>query len=389
MGLQKSLGTPTLKASRRSSSSPASGKASFSKDKEKEEGLKMELLEHKMPFLEKEVTAKKDELDRAMQGVMGLEAENRGLRFEVEVLRVKIREMEEVVRLKEGKMSGMEAEIEELRRMVAAQQRELCRFRSGAEEVDEFSSSQRVHGLVNASARSFLLDNFRKSPISSNIASINEVLKQYAEDSKGEQRKIERIYPPRSEKELTSKNRLPRIPKPPPLPSTASHHCPSSPETDATTPRKGNPPPNLAELPPIPPPSKFYSAVAEIGNPVPPPPPPPPPPTSGKNAKLGTTLVRRVPELVEFYHLLMRRDSKKDSGAPVGDTPAANTRSMIGEIENRSSHLLAASSRPCRLPLKFYSFRRCHGIFEIAIPVSMNLLIYPLGEFVIYIYICI
>lgn len=46
--------------------------------------------------------------------------------------------------------------------------------------------------------------------------------------------------------------------------------------------------------------------------------------------------------MAEFYHSLMRRESKRESGAGVSDAPAAaNARDMIGEIENRSAHLLA------------------------------------------------
>jgi hypothetical protein len=75
-----------------------------------------------------------------------------------------------------------------------------------------------------------------------------------------------------------------------------------------------------------------------------PPPPPPPPPPKGKRA--GTEKVRRVPEVAEFYHSLMRRDSRRDSGGVVAEAlpVTANARDMIGEIENRSTHLLAVST---------------------------------------------
>ena len=56
--------------------------------------------------------------------------------------------------------------------------------------------------------------------------------------------------------------------------------------------------------------------------------------------------VRRVPEVVEFYHSLMRRETKRESCGGVQDgapASAANPRDMIGEIENRSAHLLAVS----------------------------------------------
>lgn len=75
--------------------------------------------------------------------------------------------------------------------------------------------------------------------------------------------------------------------------------------------------------------------------PRPPPPPPPPPKFMARNV-IGT--VQRAPQVVEFYHSLMKRDTRKDSsGAGICDTSdVANVRStMIGEIENRSSYLLA------------------------------------------------
>jgi Wiskott-Aldrich syndrome protein len=51
-----------------------------------------------------------------------------------------------------------------------------------------------------------------------------------------------------------------------------------------------------------------------------------------------------VPEVVEFYHSLMRRESKRDGGVgseATNGAGVATTRDMIGEIENRSAHLLA------------------------------------------------
>ncbi|RLM60481.1 protein CHUP1, chloroplastic-like [Panicum miliaceum] len=75
-------------------------------------------------------------------------------------------------------------------------------------------------------------------------------------------------------------------------------------------------------------------------NPPRPPPPPPPPKFSSK----GTGVMKRAPQVAELYHSLMRRDSKKDtsSGGVCEAANSANVRSsMIGEIENRSSHLQA------------------------------------------------
>ncbi|XVE91064.1 hypothetical protein DITRI_Ditri20bG0126100 [Diplodiscus trichospermus] len=78
---------------------------------------------------------------------------------------------------------------------------------------------------------------------------------------------------------------------------------------------------------------------------IPPPPPPPPPPLPPKfSVRSGAGVVQRAPQVVEFYHSLMKRDSRKDStNGGICDVPdVANVRSsMIGEIENRSAHLLA------------------------------------------------
>lgn len=84
--------------------------------------------------------------------------------------------------------------------------------------------------------------------------------------------------------------------------------------------------------------------------PRPPPPPPPPPPKFMARNITGT--VQRAPQVVEFYHSLMKRDTRKDSaGAGISDSSdVANVRSsMIGEIENRSSYLLAVMTSLCFL----------------------------------------
>lgn len=357
IGIQKSpASTPKVEAARRSSSSPGSfkgvgqvsnGKSSvFARSfgvyfprssaqvqprppdvaelirvveelQEKESRLKTELLEHKIfretatvvPFLEKEVAAKNEELDRARKLAEGLEAENRVLRVEVESLLGKIRVVEEDGRKKE-------AEIEELKRTVSDQQGELRRLCSGAVEMDDCSSSsQRFQGLIDASSRSILLKNIRKSPKFTDISSIHEASKLDAKDQK---REIDRTYQTRCEREEISKPRPPRVPTPPPLPSSSSA---GSISLDTYAAGKRNASPNLESLVAI----------------IPPPPPPPPPP-----ARSAAASVRRVPEVVEFYHSLMRRDTKRDSSGGVTDVPAAaNARNMIGEIENRSSHLLA------------------------------------------------
>ncbi|ERN02030.1 hypothetical protein AMTRI_Chr02g223990 [Amborella trichopoda] len=74
----------------------------------------------------------------------------------------------------------------------------------------------------------------------------------------------------------------------------------------------------------------------------PPPPPPPPPPTQALSKK-GAAM-KKAPDLVEFYHLLTKREGKKDGlGSGTSSSPGVMSAhsSIIGEIQNRSSHMLA------------------------------------------------
>lgn len=99
-----------------------------------------------------------------------------------------------------------------------------------------------------------------------------------------------------------------------------------------------NPPPRPCKFSPI---AKRNGSAA----PLPPPPPPPPPPLP-KLSSRNTNLMQKAPQVVELYHSLMKRDSKKESsnGGVSDATNVADVRSsMIGEIENRSSYLLAVS----------------------------------------------
>ncbi|GFP96661.1 protein chup1 chloroplastic, partial [Phtheirospermum japonicum] len=127
------------------------------------------------------------------------------------------------------------------------------------------------------------------------------------------------------------RSRGPRVPKPPPRPSASLL---SSISSNAPTPPLKHAAP-LPPPPPPPPPPRPSKAAA-------PPAPPPPPPRKG--FKPAPAKVRRVPEVVEFYHSLMRRDSngRRDGGGGADPQAAgATAKDMIGEIENRSAHLLA------------------------------------------------
>lgn len=112
--------------------------------------------------------------------------------------------------------------------------------------------------------------------------------------------------------------RPPRVPRPPPKPSgVAAKNANSN---------------TLSGMPP--PPSQ---------------PPPPPPPQHGSMHR-GTesgSKVHRAPELVEFYQTLMKREAKKDSASSMASSMpnAGDARSnMIGEIQNKSSFLLAVKA---------------------------------------------
>lgn len=93
-----------------------------------------------------------------------------------------------------------------------------------------------------------------------------------------------------------------------------------------------------------PPPRPFTSSLKQVEGNIGPlsPPPPPPPPTK---ALVGSKAVRRVPEVMEFYRSLMRKDSQNENkSSPMGFLQVVNSRNMIGEIENKSTYLSAIKS---------------------------------------------
>ncbi|CAL5412337.1 unnamed protein product [Camellia sinensis] len=267
--------------------------------RERESLLKTELLEFKLlkesvsilPILESEIASKDAEIDRNARKIECLEVENERLRQDLELLHMKTLEEK---REYERRFKAMEAEIVELS-----------------------SSSQRFQGLIDVSVKSNLIKNVKRGVKAhdngvnfENPSKNNEVV----EINRDEIVEIDRPRHSRSnsdeiaESSSTFRSRAPRVPKPPPRPSSSSS----------------------TSVPPPPPPSTKTA-----------PPPPPPPPMPAKGMKAFPAKVRRVPEVVEFYHSLMRRDSRREPGGGAADAPAANTRDMIGEIENRSAYLLA------------------------------------------------
>ncbi|KAK9136546.1 hypothetical protein Sjap_007140 [Stephania japonica] len=75
-----------------------------------------------------------------------------------------------------------------------------------------------------------------------------------------------------------------------------------------------------------------------------PPPPPPPPPPPLPRTPVRVAAAKRAPTIVEFYHTLTNKEVKKNALAPslhCNNVAGAAHSSIVGEIQNRSSHLLA------------------------------------------------
>ncbi|KAK2984198.1 hypothetical protein RJ640_017311 [Escallonia rubra] len=303
--------------------------------RERESLLKTELLEQKLlkesvailPVLENEIAVRDTEIDRSARKIECLEEENERLRQEVETLHTNLSEQKKDNELR---VTALESKISKLKKLLTER------------EHEELSSSQRFQGLVDVSVKSSLIKNLKKSATLASLSSCSDAVHGRFEAQSGKEKdvlmEVERPRHARSNSEeiaesseslINIRSRIPRVPKPPPRPLLTGYAEGAVAEPAAVVPQ---PPP--AQAPPPPPPMPRKAATA--------PPPPPPPP---RGAKAGAAKVRRVPEVVEFYHSLMRRDSRREGGCGGGSEllASANARDMIGEIENRSTHLLAVS----------------------------------------------
>jgi hypothetical protein len=122
--------------------------------------------------------------------------------------------------------------------------------------------------------------------------------------------------------------RAPRVPRPPPTASAIASGATNTAGGAPLPPRPPGGPP-----PPPPPPGRPGG-----------PPPPPPPPGSLSKSLAGGDKVHRAPEVVEFYQSLMKREAKNTTSLGSKTSNVSDNRSnMIGEIENRSTFLLAVS----------------------------------------------
>lgn len=316
--------------------------------RDREARLKTDLLEHKLlkesvaivPLLENEIATKDAEIERASKRILFLEAENERLRVEVEEVKLSFEEQRGE---SQERIKAMEGEIAELKKMALDRSRMELILQN-----DELSASQRFQGLMEVSGKSNLIRNLKRATKCSDAVVNHDNHKvEYPEAKKEEvEAEIERPRHSRCNSEELAestlsnlKSRIPRVPKPPPKPSSSSSSTASS-SSSSSTGSSGDIENAIPAPPPVP--------TKPMPRPPPPPsksvPPPPPPPPKGKRPMPAK--VRRVPEVVEFYHSLMRRDSRRDPGSGISDPPStANARDMIGEIENRSTHLLAVSHR--------------------------------------------
>ncbi|XP_021749322.1 protein CHUP1, chloroplastic-like [Chenopodium quinoa] len=335
--------------------------------RDRESRLKTQLVEQKLlresaaivPSLEAEIASKRAETERFAQRVVELQSENEKLIREREIMK-DIFERE--TREKDIKIAELMSEIE---------------------DVKQLSSSQRFQGLIEASGKSNLIKNlsYRKSgfltatPTTSTSSSSATVSAK--EGGNDDHRSnvhyppqqtpsyaVAEIEPPRHSRcsstdeiaetsEYSSsfvRSRIPRVPKPPPKRSysdshsNSNSHSHSSCSSSSSDVRKST---DSITAPPPPPPPPPPSTLKSVPPPPPPPakkspaPPPPPPPAPAKGVKFMSSKVKRVPEVVEFYHSLMRRDSRRDSGAGTPEVTSSSARDLVGEIENRSVYLLA------------------------------------------------
>ncbi|XP_057544874.1 protein CHUP1, chloroplastic-like [Amaranthus tricolor] len=309
--------------------------------RDRESRLKTQLVEQKLlresvaivPSLELEIVSRRSEVEKLVLRVRELEIENEKLVRERELMKEMF---ENERREKHLRITELMAEIE---------------------DVKNLSASQRFQGLIEASGKSNLIKNlsFRKmgSGTPSMAAKLAENHNHYhgveMEQQHQEQSRVSHSgsvdeIAETSDSSSFVRSRVPRVPKPPPKRSysdsnsfsSSSQSSEARKSTDSITappPPPPPPPPMLKSAPPPPPP------LPAKKNPSPAPPPPPPAPAKG--VRLVTAKVKKVPEVVEFYHSLMRRDSRRDSGSGTAETTSTSAKDLVGEIENRSAYLLA------------------------------------------------
>ncbi|PWZ19492.1 Protein CHUP1, chloroplastic [Zea mays] len=326
--------------------------------RERESRLRTELLEHKIlketvaivPFLETELAAKSSDLGRCRDALSRLEAENASLRAELDAARAS---QQRVVELEKEL-----AEVKRRRRRDSGPEADRHDDDCSSSVSSHNSESDRSNAATNAvvpgllivpppapppppppppppsyKSRSYFSGSSRASPANSSSSSSTSSAPStptYSSDTAASRSRVPEL------------SQLPPIPAPPPPPPP-----PPPPAMPARGRRSASSSPST---------SSSSGGGRGAGPPAPPPPPPPAArrssrassPAASATAPAPAPCVRRVPEVVEFYHSLMRRDSRSRDGAAAAEAGAsggaAAARDMIGEIENRSSHLLAIKS---------------------------------------------
>ncbi|XP_047952166.1 protein CHUP1, chloroplastic-like [Salvia hispanica] len=293
--------------------------------RESESRLKTQIRESVsiVPVLESVISNKNSEIGRSRRKIDCLESENEKLRSENEFLHMELAKQN---RLYEEKIRHMQAELADIK--IAVSERES--------EYEDASSPSAATAKVSDRKFNIPTKCLRKCP--TQISTKNE-----AEARKDEvftaSTGISDEIPETSDGFPGIRSRGPRVPKPPPRPfHSSSPRCLQSVSLPSYGSLTDSAQRALSEIPAPPPPPPLPPSRPEKSLSAAPPPPPPPPPKLG--SKPAPAKVRRVPEVAEFYHSLMRRDSicRKDS---TGGGAGATAKDMIGEIENRSAHLLA------------------------------------------------
>ncbi|KAL8032473.1 hypothetical protein ABFX02_13G098100 [Erythranthe guttata] len=347
--------------------------------RDSESRLKTELLEQKLlkesvaivPILENVISNKDSEIERSRMKIGCLETENERLRNENEYLHMELSKQNHKY---EEKIKHMQAELSDIKRAVAESEQEHEDAASSSS-----SSSSTTAKLVDAAnnCKSSVAAKCLRKCLTQNFSITETGMSVNKDEFVGVVESTERPrhswcnfeeIPETSDSLMGVKSRAPRVPKPPPRPSASllsslsasSKYLSSSVSSPSYGSFSDSAYRALAEIsnipppPPPPPPPRVKPAAPPPPPPPPPrksktttpPPPPPPPPPPLKGLKPMSAKVTRVPEVVEFYHSLMRRDSngrKESGGGGAADLPGTGTtaKDMIGEIENRSAHLLA------------------------------------------------
>ncbi|KAK7412434.1 hypothetical protein VNO78_03894 [Psophocarpus tetragonolobus] len=313
--------------------------------RERESRLKTELLEHKLlkqtvtivPVLENQISARDAHIQSNAKLIQQLEAENNILRVQLQELKLHM-DLERTQN--HNKIQALEDDIAELKKTISDH---VCKALVNNEHSSSSSSSIESKSLKKdqhfslatlqeVPVRPHLTKNLKRVTVDDHRRVNHKQFDTTTADFKQEVVESENQRPCRdteySIKSSLTRSGAPRVPKPPPRRSSSSLSLHSQYSNSDSDPAISQPPPKVKPPPPPPPPKAA----------------PPPPPLPPNGSRQVTAKVRKVPEVVEFYHSLMRRESqsrRETISGPVEVPNTANPRDMIGEIENRSSHLLA------------------------------------------------